>query len=211
MHPMIFNLWLKLKTLTKADVGLGNVTDHAQLRAASNLSDLPSAATARTNLGLGNVTNDAQLKAASNLSDLPNAATARTNLGLGSVTNDAQLKAASNLSDVANKGTAKRNLDVDILPVNAKSANYTLVAGDTGKLISASSGTITVPQNVFSAGEIVTLYNNNSASRTIAQGFGVTMYWAGGATGNRTLAGRGIATVVCVASNTFVISGQGLS
>jgi len=36
-------------------------------------------------VGLGNVTNDAQLKIASNLSDLNNAATARTNLGLGSM------------------------------------------------------------------------------------------------------------------------------
>lgn len=39
-------------TLTKSDVGLGNVTNDAQLKIASNLSDLNNAATARTNLGL---------------------------------------------------------------------------------------------------------------------------------------------------------------
>lgn len=40
-------------SLDKADVGLGNVTDDAQLKAASNLSDLPNKSTARTNLELG--------------------------------------------------------------------------------------------------------------------------------------------------------------
>ncbi|HGE9172920.1 TPA: tail fiber domain-containing protein [Escherichia coli] len=37
-------------TLTKADVGLSNVTNDAQLKAASNLSDVANVATARTNL-----------------------------------------------------------------------------------------------------------------------------------------------------------------
>ncbi|PLE59167.1 hypothetical protein B6I74_17205 [Klebsiella variicola] len=39
-------------TLTKSDIGLGNVTNDAQLKIASNLSDLNNAVTARGNLGL---------------------------------------------------------------------------------------------------------------------------------------------------------------
>ncbi len=44
-----------LLALTSSDVGLGNVTNDAQLKIASNLSDLNSAVTARTNLGLGSI------------------------------------------------------------------------------------------------------------------------------------------------------------
>ena len=47
--------------------------------------------TTKSNVGLGNVSNDAQLKIASNLSDLNSASTARSSLGLGTVaTRDAE-------------------------------------------------------------------------------------------------------------------------
>jgi len=42
-------------SVTKVHVGLGNVTDDAQLKISSNLSDLNNASTSRTNLGLGTV------------------------------------------------------------------------------------------------------------------------------------------------------------
>jgi hypothetical protein len=42
--------------ITAANVGLGNVTNNAQLKIASNLSDLSNVPQARTNMGLNNVT-----------------------------------------------------------------------------------------------------------------------------------------------------------
>jgi hypothetical protein len=96
-------------------------------------------------------------------------------------------------------------------PVDSKSAQYTLVATDTGKTISITTGGIIVPANVMSAGDIVTIFNNSGSSQTITT-TGVTAYLAGTATtGNRTLLQRGVANILCVASNVFVISGSGLT
>jgi hypothetical protein len=98
------------------------------------------------------------------------------------------------------------------VPQNTQTSAYVLVASDSGKYISITTGGVTVPSGVFSAGETVTIYNNSSSSQTITQGTSVTMYQVGTAnTGNRTLAQRGLATVICVASNTFVITGGGLT
>ena len=98
------------------------------------------------------------------------------------------------------------------LPQVSKSSAYTLIASDTGKHVSISSGGVTVASGVFSIGDVVTLYNNSSSSQTITQGTSVTLRQAGTSnTGNRSLALYGVATLMCVASNTFVISGVGLS
>lgn len=98
------------------------------------------------------------------------------------------------------------------LPQVSKSSAYTLIASDTGKHVSISSGGVTVASGVFSIGDVVTIYNNSSSNQTITQGASVTLRQAGTSnTGNRTLAEYGVATVLCVASNTFAISGAGLS
>jgi len=102
--------------------------------------------------------------------------------------------------------------DPGVVTQNAKTATYTLIATDTGKHISITQGGIIVPAGVFSSGNVVNIYNNSATSQLINQAAGVTMYLAGtGTTGNRTLTQRGLATILCVASNTFVIGGNGLS
>lgn len=93
-----------------------------------------------------------------------------------------------------------------------KTTAYVLTASDNGKMINITTGGVTLNAGIFSAGNNVTVYNNSSSAQTITQGASVTMYLAGTAsTGNRTLSQRGIATVICVAANVFVISGAGLS
>ena len=97
------------------------------------------------------------------------------------------------------------------LPPNAQSGSYTLVAGDVGRHVSTTAG-VTVNTSVFSVGDVVSIYNNSGSSITITQGTSVTLRLAGTATtGNRTLALRGLATLLCVAAGEFVLSGSGVS
>jgi hypothetical protein len=57
----------------------------------------------------------------------------------------------------------------------------------------------------------VSVYNDSAANITITA-TGVTLRLAGTATtGNRTLAQRGIVTILCVGTNDYVISGAGLT
>jgi hypothetical protein len=115
---------------------------------------------------------------------------------------------------IATGGISDSIGSVRSLPQNGKSTNYTLQSTDNGQMINVTSGNITVPANVFVSpfGQIVSIFNNQNASNAIVQGSGVTMRLAGTAsTGSRTLARYGVATVICVAANTFVISGAGLT
>jgi hypothetical protein len=115
---------------------------------------------------------------------------------------------------IATGGISDSIGSVRSLPQNGKSTNYTLQSTDNGQMINVTSGNITVPANVFVSpfGQIVSIFNNQNAANAIVQGSGVTMRLAGTAsTGSRTLARYGVATVICVAANTFVISGAGLT
>ena len=101
--------------------------------------------------------------------------------------------------------------DLRSIPQTAKTATHTLVAADAGKHISTDSS-VTLPPSVFSAGQAITIYNNSGSDIPIYRGTGVTLYLAtDGSNANRTISTRGLVTILCVASNEFVISGAGLS
>jgi hypothetical protein len=100
------------------------------------------------------------------------------------------------------------------IPQNSKNTGYTLQSTDNGQMINITTGNVTVPAGVFNSpfGQTVSIYNNQTTSNAVVQGSGVTLRLAGTlSTGNRTLARYGVATMICVAANTFVISGAGLS
>ena len=98
------------------------------------------------------------------------------------------------------------------IPSNAQSSAHVATAADAGKAIYISTGGVTLNNSVFSAGDAVTIINNSGSDQTITQGSGVTIHNAAdAATGNRTLAGRGMATVWFASASVAYISGAGLS
>lgn len=100
------------------------------------------------------------------------------------------------------------------VPVNSQTTGYTLTAADCGRVVSITTGGVTAPASVLSAGNAVTIYNNSGSSQTITQGSGLTLQWAGqssSTTGNRTLGLYGICTILFISSTSAVITGAGLT
>ena len=138
-----------------------------------------------------------------------------TSTGTGSVVLSASptLTGTLNAAAITATGAITDSIgNVRTIVQNSQTTAYTLVATDNGKFISITTGGVTVPASIFSAGQNIVIFNNSSSTQTITQGSSVTMTLAGSTTtGNRSLASYGVATVLCTASNTFVITGQGLT
>jgi hypothetical protein len=105
------------------------------------------------------------------------------------------------------------------VPIASKSAAYTTVLADSGKVIfhpstDANARTFTIDSNAnvaYALGTVLTFINMTSQAVTVAI-TSDTMYLAGtGTTGSRTLAQYGMATAIKMTSTTWMISGSGLT
>jgi len=102
-------------------------------------------------------------------------------------------------------------------PQNSQTGStYTLVLSDAGDHVyftSGSTATLTVPTNAsvaFPTGTVILVLNNNSGNLTIS-GAGVTFQLVNGATGNRTVATKGMASLIKVATDTWWVTGPGVT
>ena len=93
---------------------------------------------------------------------------------------------------------------------SAKTTNYTLATTDVGQFIQVGSGgSITVPNSTFSAGDIVTIFNNTSGSVTLTMS--ITTAYIGGTDTDQatiTLATRGVATILFISGTVCVVNGN---
>jgi len=95
-----------------------------------------------------------------------------------------------------------------VLPEISKSSSYTLIASDSGKFVNITSGDISVPSGIFSTGALITIYNNKGSTMSITAS-GTTLRKAGTSnTGTCTIDQYGTASILCVGSNEFVVSGN---
>jgi hypothetical protein len=89
---------------------------------------------------------------------------------------------------------------------------YTLVAGNLNQLVTlnnASSITLTIPPSVFSAGDVINVAQIGAGQVTMAQGSGVTINSTGAtATAPKLRARYSAASIICTATNTFLVVGD---
>jgi hypothetical protein len=100
-----------------------------------------------------------------------------------------------------------------IAAINAQTGTtYTLVAGDLNDLVTlnnASAITLTVPPSVFSANDVVNIAQLGAGQVTLAQGAGVTIQSTGATTTAPKLRmNKSSASIICTASNTFLVVGD---
>jgi hypothetical protein len=97
------------------------------------------------------------------------------------------------------------------LALNAQTGTtYTLVAADSGKLVTSSNASavvITIPPSIFAAGEQINVQSIGAGLTSFAAGAGVTITSTAGATPTLR-AQHSACTIVCTASNTFTLIGD---
>nr|BAR30827.1 hypothetical protein [uncultured Mediterranean phage uvMED] len=115
-------------------------------------------------------------------------------------------------------GTITDKLSVDIRTVKINNSTGAETVNTTNyssgeAIVAVGSGSVTFEGGAsgLAAGSMITVVNDHSSAVTLTQGSGMTLTFTDGTTGNKTLAGYGIATILYITNSKAYISGTGLS
>jgi hypothetical protein len=134
----------------------------------------------------------------------------------GTVTNGVYLTATQTLTNKTITGLASASTVNDSngsaytigYRKRPQSTNTTAAASDVAKHLLVTA-TTTIPSGVFTSGDWFEVVNNTSGTLTLTQGAGTTLRLAGtSTTGSRTIAAYGVASVQCIGSEVFFVSGN---
>ena len=117
---------------------------------------------------------------------------------------------SGNLTSCTADGTNK--VGYQNIPLSGiKTSAYTLVAGDVGKFVElGTSGTIVVPASVFTTGDVISIFNNTSASISCTCSAITTVYKGGTNTGisSFSINTRGVANILFITATVAVVTGN---
>jgi hypothetical protein len=194
-------------TIVRGQAGSSAVTHSAgatvkHVLSSYDLTNFQGAVTPIASLGFGGSTSgtttvQATAVAGTNTLTLP-ATTSDTLVGLAAtqtLTNKTLTAPKVNLSFNAQTGTT-----------------YTLVAADSGKLVTSSNASavvITIPPSIFAAGEQINVQSIGAGLTSFVAGAGVTITSTGATSAAPILrAPNSACTIICTASNTFTVIGD---
>jgi hypothetical protein len=126
------------------------------------------------------------------------------NVGVGKTASTNKFEVSGTISDLVGNVRAIPRTG------SAKTAVYTLSISDVGQFVElGSGGGIDVPNGVFSTGDVVSVFNNTNAARTIS--LTITTAYIGGTDTDKnsvSLATRGVATVLFISNSLCVVNGN---
>ena len=199
-------------TISRGEAGTSNVSHStgATVKHVLTSNDLTAFAT-----GISPVPNLGFSGGTSGITTVQATAIAGTNtLTLPAVSNDTLVGKATT-DTLTNKtltspviNSAKINL-----ALNAQTGTtYTLVAADSGKLVTSSNASavvITIPPSIFAAGEQINIQSIGAGLTSFVAGAGVTITSTGATSAAPILRAQFSAcTIICTASNTFTVIGD---
>jgi hypothetical protein len=96
------------------------------------------------------------------------------------------------------------------LTVNDQTDSYTLLVGDVNKRVvmnKATATTLTVPNSVFSAGQVVHIVNKGAGTCTVTAGAGTTV----STSGSLALAQNATGTLIALSASAFIFEAGGVT
>jgi hypothetical protein len=129
----------------------------------------------------------------------------KTAVGLSNCDNTSDAnKPISTATQTALNDKSDKNITLE-----RKTASYTLVASDNGKMIEmnvASANTLTINASLFSAGNQILISQYGAGQTTITAGAGVTLRSSGGKL--KTSAQYSLVTIIAISSTEFYVAGD---
>jgi hypothetical protein len=117
---------------------------------------------------------------------------------------------SGNLDNCTADGTNKVGYR-NVPPSGAKTSSYTLVLADVGKFVElGTGGTVVVPAAVFASGDVISIFNNTSATISCTCSAITDVYKAGtdADISSFSITTRGVATILFITATRAVVSGN---
>jgi hypothetical protein len=195
---------LTLTTLTATSANITTLTGTTLGYTSANITTLVTTSGTVTTLGSTSANITTLNSTSANITTLVTTSGTVTTLGSTSANITTLTGTSATITTILDGAGLVRNI-----PQVTKTAAYTLATTDNGKYISTQSGTITVPNNTFAAGNVVSVYNDSA--NTISLTISTTTGYISGTNTNKTgmaLATRGVCTVLFVNPSYCVVTGN---